>query len=89
MLLQTALFKSVQYLKDSSPKNDNSVIIFSPSKPVWISFFMRTQKKIFWRMLVDKQLLVSIDLHDILQNILFCVKQKKEIHTSLEQHESE
>ncbi len=33
------------------PKNENSVIIYSPSsssKPVWISLFCRTQRKISW-----------------------------------------
>ncbi len=42
---------------DSSPKNKNSVIIYSPSsssKPVWISLFCRTQRKIFWRKFVTR-----------------------------------
>ncbi len=50
----------------SSRKNENFVIISSPSccsKPVWVSFFSWAQKKIFWRMLVTKQLMVAIDLH--------------------------
>ncbi len=55
----------------------------------------RTQKKIFWRMVGTKQLPVAVDFHsifsillksmdtslvpNILQNIFFCVQQKKEI----------
>jgi len=36
------------------PKNEKSLIIYSPStsscfRPVWVSFFCWTQKKIFWR----------------------------------------
>ncbi len=37
----------------SSPKNENSITIYSPSscsKPVRVSFLCWTQKKIFWRM---------------------------------------
>ena len=90
-------------------KNENSVIIYSLSscfKPV--SFFCWTQKKIFWRMLIARQLMVAIDFHSIfffllwksmgsisrlvtnfLQNIFFCVQQKKESHTGFEQHEGE
>ncbi len=43
-------------------------IIFSPSncyKPVRLSVLYWTQKKIFWRMLVNKQLLVAIDFHSM------------------------
>jgi len=39
-------------LSDISPKNENSVIIYSPlscCKPVGVSFFCWTQRKIFWR----------------------------------------
>jgi len=32
-------------------------IIYSPSKPIWISFFCWTQKKIFWRIWFTKQLM--------------------------------
>ncbi len=38
----------------------------SPSscfKPVWISFSYWTQRKIFWGILVSKQLMVAIDFH--------------------------
>jgi len=48
-----------------SPKNENVVIIYSPSccsKLVWLSFFGWTKKKIFWRMLVTTQLTAPIDL---------------------------
>ena len=44
-----------QLISVSSLLNENSVIIYSPSscfKPVCISFFCWTQKKIFWRMSV-------------------------------------
>ncbi len=44
------------------------VIIFSPSncyKPVRLSVLYWTQMKIFWRMLVNKQLLVAIDFHSM------------------------
>ena len=47
-------------------KNENSVIIYSLSscfKPV--SFFCWTQKKIFWRMSITRQLMVAIDFHSI------------------------
>ncbi len=39
--------------RESSPKNENSVIIYLPSrhfKCVWLTFFCRTQKKVFWKM---------------------------------------
>ncbi len=55
-------------LKDSSPKNENSVIIYSPSsssKPVWISLFCWTQRKIFWRMWETEQFWSTIDFHSI------------------------
>ncbi len=44
------------------------IIIYSPSgyyKPVWVSFFCWTQKKIFWRIWVTKQLMVPIDFHSM------------------------
>ncbi len=61
---------------NSSPKNDISFIIYSPSchsKPLWLSFFIsRTLKVdtlfILWKSMVTKK---------ILQNIFFCVKQKE------------
>ncbi len=80
-------------------KKENSVIISSHStcsKPVWAPFFCWTWKKIFWR---TKQLLIPIIIPilwkskttynclftNILQNIFFCVQQKKETHTGLKQ----
>ncbi len=33
---------------------------------IWVSFFCWTQKKVFWRMLVTKQLIVAIDFYSIL-----------------------
>ncbi len=53
-------------LRDSSPKNENSVIIYSPSsssKPVWMSLFCRTQRKIFWRKFVTRLFWGTIDFH--------------------------
>ncbi len=53
---------------DSSPKNENSVIIYSPSsssKPVWMSLFCWTQRKIFWRMWETEQFWGTIDFHSI------------------------
>jgi len=47
----------------SSPKNETCVIVYSPSscsKPLWVSYFCWTKKKIFWRILVIKQLMGSI-----------------------------
>ncbi len=44
------------------------IVIYSPScrsNPVWVSFLCWTQKMIFWRMLVIKQLMVSIEFHSI------------------------
>jgi len=41
-----------------------TVIIYSPSchsKPVWLSFFCWTQNKIFWRILVTKHFLFSLN----------------------------
>jgi len=43
---------------NNSLKNENSFIIYSPStgfKPVWISIFCWTQRKIFWRMSITRQ----------------------------------
>ncbi len=41
------------------------LITLNLSERVWVSFFCWTQKKIFWRMLVIKQLLVPIELNSI------------------------
>ncbi len=52
--------------RDNSPKNENSVIIYSPSsssKPVWISLFCWTQRKIFWRKFVTRLFWGTIDFH--------------------------
>ncbi len=38
---------------------------FSCSKPVWVPFFCWAQKKIFWRMLKNSQLLVAVDFHSM------------------------
>ncbi len=51
---------------DSSPKNENAVIIYSSSsssKPVWISLFCQTQRKIFWRKFVTRLFWGTIDFH--------------------------
>ncbi len=74
-------------------KNKNPVIIYSPSccsKPVWHTFFCRTQNKIFWRMLVIKltsrvwtKNTMEVNgnrkclVTNILQNIFYYVLQKK------------
>ncbi len=49
-------------------KNENSVIIYSPSsssKPVWMSLFCWTQRKILWRMRETEQFWCTIDYHSI------------------------
>ncbi len=61
-------FHKLKPWRDSSPKNLNSVIIYSTSscfKAVWVFFFCWTWNKIFWRMWVTKQLLVPIDFHSM------------------------
>ncbi len=48
-------------------KNENSVI-YSPSsssKPLWMSLFCWTQRKIFWRMWETEQFWGTIDFHSI------------------------
>ncbi len=58
---------------DSSPKNENSVIIYSPSsssKPVWMSLFCRTQRKIFWRKFVIRLFWGTIDFHSRKKNTM-------------------
>ncbi len=58
---------------NSSPKNKNSVIIFSPSsssKPVWISLFCRTQRKIFWRKFVTRLFWGTIHFHSRKKNTM-------------------
>ncbi len=58
-------FCHFRILKDILPKNENSVIIYSPSsssKPVWMSLFW-TQRKIFWRKFVTRMFWGTIDFH--------------------------
>ncbi len=65
---QSIVFIISGSLKDTSPKNENSVIIYSPSsrsKPVWMSLFCWTQRKIFWRMWETEQFWGTIDFHSI------------------------
>ncbi len=52
-------------LKGQYTQNENSVIIYSPSisKPVWMSLFCRTQRKIFWRKFVTRLFWGTIDFH--------------------------
>ncbi len=65
------IFNWYQYIlhplkRDSSPKNENSVIIYSSSsssKPAWISLFCWTQRKIFWRKFITRLLWWTIDFH--------------------------
>ncbi len=55
---------------DSSPINENAVIIYSPSscsKPAWIPFFCWAQRY-FEELLVTKQLAVAIDFHSMEKN---------------------
>ncbi len=64
--------------RDSPPKNENSVI-YSPScrfKPVWLSFFCETQKKIFWRMLIT-----LTHFRFPFTSIVWTKKQKKSVGT--------
>ncbi len=62
-------FSKIQLLKGIvHPKKESCIIIYSLSccsKPVWVSFLCWTLKKIFWRMLVIKQVMVPIALHSI------------------------
>ncbi len=59
--------------KDSSP--NLFIVVYSPvcycSKPVWMFVFFWTQKKIFWRMLITKHLLVAIDFHSFVLPTFF------------------
>ncbi len=66
-VLRNACWKSYRD-NVSSPKNENSVIIYSPSsssKPVCMSLFCWTQRKIFWRMWETEQFWETIDFHSI------------------------
>jgi len=77
---------STHSLKGYSTQNENSVISYSPSsccKPVWVSFFCWTQRKIFWRKSGTKRLfrkkVNGAKVPIVLQNIFLCIQQKKEI----------
>ncbi len=76
----------------------------SSSKPVWMSLFCWTQRKIYWRMWETEQFWGTIDFHSIffpsmvpqnslvtnfLQNIFLCVQQNKDIQTGFEIIEGE
>jgi len=50
-----------------------------------IDYHVRKKKKIPWKWMGGVNCLVT----NILQNILFCVQQKKETRTGLEQHKGE
>ncbi len=55
------------------PKNENSVIIYSPSsrsKSVWMSLFW-TQRKLFWRKFVIRLFWGTIDFHSRRKNTIF------------------
>ncbi len=59
----TLIFKaSAENERDSSPNNENSVIFWSSSCSK-LSLLCLTQNKLFWRILVTKQLTVAIDFH--------------------------
>ncbi len=55
------------------PKNENSVIIYSPSscsKPVRMSLFWQTRRKIFWRKFVTRLFWGTIDFHSRTNNTM-------------------
>ncbi len=61
-------FKPSIRMEKKGDLNENSVIIYSPSissKPVWMSLFYWTQRKICWRMWETEQFWGTIDLHSI------------------------
>lgn len=72
----------VQYISETSliltvlPKNESSVIIYSPGKP-FIS--------IVWNKYYGSQWLpVTVMVTNIIQNTFLCVQQNIEIHTGLD-----
>ncbi len=79
---------------DSSPKNDNFVIDYSPlchSKHVRHLFIFRTQIKIFLMKSMDGKDITTINYHnstDFLKNILICVPKRNKSLT-LERYEGE
>ncbi len=61
-------FKQSIRMEKKGDLNENSVIIYSPSissKPVWMSLFYWTQRKICWRMWETEQFWGTIDPHSI------------------------
>ncbi len=68
-----ALIPVLNGIITSSPKNENSVIIYSPSsssKPVWMSLFCWTQRKIFWRRFVTRLFWGTIEFHSRKNNAM-------------------
>ncbi len=73
--MEKMIIATLSYNSDFFPRNSELKGLFTQkckfchhlpscsSKPTWIHFFWWSQKKIFWIMLVTKQLLVAIDLH--------------------------
>ncbi len=58
---------------DSSPKYENSVIIYSSSssyKPVWIYLFCQTQRQKVWRKFVTRLFWSTIDFHSRKKNTM-------------------
>ncbi len=71
--------------KETSPKNENVVTIYSPScrsKPVYVSFLCWKLKKIFWR---TKLSLIPIDIHSM-GTINCLINIRKKLKQGLEQH---
>ncbi len=59
--------------RDSSPKNENSVIIYShssSSKPVWMSLFCWTTKEDIWRKFVTRLFWGTIEFHSRKKNTM-------------------
>lgn len=80
--------------KHSSPQNENCVTFYSPSCcsiPVILSFLCRIAKMIFWRMYILLFFLLFFFFQTVKKSprhfskygILFCIMQKKEMHTGL------
>ncbi len=66
-------WKKEEIVRDSSPKNGNSVIIYSPtssSKPVWMTLFCWTQNRIFWRKFVTRLFWGTIDFYSRKKNTM-------------------
>jgi len=58
-----AFFDPTLTLHNSSLQNENAVIIYSPSYCFKLSLFCWTQRKIFWRMSVTRQLTDTVCFH--------------------------